>query len=249
MTPEIWQEIQSSPELVKDMLDDLKRGNHYYSAIETDKGVLLFDNDMDGEWQFKNYMYKYVENGFFEPDFSLKSLTIHELSGWPSVMEGKVNLCKDDSEDRMNEDTMEPFVYQDKTVLKNVVESTTYALAPTWKNYHKLTDAEKGLGLTRSPDNYDRMTLLFIKEQGYPIDGLVDEYPDNFSFHDKFEEIESRMLGRNRWEMYDEMQEKAKKLAGDLLNEHFPDMRQSMEVKEVKVENSMMERKNKGLRI
>ena len=30
------------------MLDDLKRGNHYYSAVETDKGVLLFDDNTNG---------------------------------------------------------------------------------------------------------------------------------------------------------------------------------------------------------
>lgn len=81
------------------MLDDLKRGNHYYSAVETDKGVLLFDDNTNGEWQFNSYMYKYVENSFFEPDFPLKSLAVHELSGWPSLMEGKINLCKNERGD------------------------------------------------------------------------------------------------------------------------------------------------------
>lgn len=57
------------------MLDDLKRGNHYYSAVETDKGVLLFDDNTNGEWQFNSYMYKYVENSFFD-DFPLKSLAV-----------------------------------------------------------------------------------------------------------------------------------------------------------------------------
>ena len=33
-------------------------------------------------------------NSNYEPDFPLKSLAVHELSGWPSLMEGKVNLCK-----------------------------------------------------------------------------------------------------------------------------------------------------------
>ena len=73
-----------------------------------------------------------------------------------------------------------------------------------------MTDAGKGLGLTRSQHNYDRMTLLYIMDKGYPRDGLTDEYPDEFSFHEKFEKIENKLLGRNRWDVYDELQEKAK---------------------------------------
>ena len=75
-------------------------------------------------------------------------------------------------------------------------------------------------------DNYDRMTLLYIMDKGYPRDGLMEEYPDNFSFHEKFERIENKLLGRDRWDVYDEIQEKAKKLAGSLLKDHFPNMRQ-----------------------
>ena len=69
------------------------------------------------------------------------------------------------------------------------------------------------------------MTLLYIMDKGYPRDGLIDEYPDNFSFYDKFEKIENKLLGRNRWDVYDVMQEKAKKLAGKLLKEHFSEIR------------------------
>ena len=35
----MWQEIKSSPEVVAEMLDDLKNGNTYYTGVETDKGV------------------------------------------------------------------------------------------------------------------------------------------------------------------------------------------------------------------
>ena len=51
-------------------------------------------------------------------------------------------------------------------------------------------------------------------DKGYPRDGLTDGYPDEFSFHEKFEKIENKLLGRNRWDVYDELQEKAKKLEG-----------------------------------
>lgn len=134
--------------------------------------------------------------------------------------------------------------FQDRSVLKNATDSETYDLASTWENYYRLTDAGKGLGLTRSPDNYDRMTLLYIMDKGYPRDGLIDEYPDNFSFHEKFEKIEKKLLGRDRWDVYNEMQEKAKKLARKLLKEHFPETRQKADVKEKAVVQ-----KSKGIKM
>ena len=69
-------------------------------------------------------------------------------------------------------------------------------------------------------------------DKGYPRDGLIDEYPDNFSFHEKFEKIENRLSDRNRWDVYDVIQEKAKKLAGKLLKEYFPEIRQKADLKE-----------------
>ena len=93
-------------------------------------------------------------------------------------------------------------------------------------------------------DKSDWMTLLYIMDKGYPRDGLIDEYPDNFSFYDKFEKIENKLLGRNRWDVYDVMQEKAKKLAGKLLKEHFSEIRRKTDVKEKE-----HVKKNKGIKI
>ena len=81
-------------------------------------------------------------------------------------------------------------------------------------------------------------------DKGYPRDGLTDEYPDEFSFHEKFEKIENKLLGRNRWDVYDVMQEKAKKLAGKLLKEHFSEIRRKTDVKEKE-----HVKKNKGIKI
>lgn len=58
------------------------------------------------------------------------------------------------------------------------------------------------------------------------MDGVIDEYPDSFSFHKQFEKIAGKLTGRDRWDVYDEMQEKAKRLAERLLKENFPAMRQ-----------------------
>lgn len=222
----MWAEIKSSPVAISDMLDDLKHGNKFYTGIETDKGMLLFSRDYVGNRQYGDFMAMNIEKRFFEPEFENKSLTVYELRGWPSLMEGKVNRCYDSYGDLLPLEKVPTDVFWDKSALKSVTDKETYDLSPTWENYARLTDNEKGLGLARSVDNYDRMTLLYIMDKGYPRDGLTDEYPDNFSFHEKFERIENKLLGRDRWNVYDEMQEKAKRLAERLLKENFPAMRQ-----------------------
>lgn len=226
------------------MLDDLKHGNTYYTGVETDKGVLLFSRDYVGNRQYGDFMATNIEKRFFEPDFEGKSLNVYELKGWPSLMEGKVNRCYDNYGCLLPLEKIPTDAFVDKSALKSVTDKDAYDLSPTWASYLMLTDAEKGLGLSRSVDNYDRATLLYIMDQGYPRDGLIDEYPDNFSFHEKFEKIESKLLGRDRWDVYDEMQEKAKKLAGKLLKEHFPETRQKTDIKEKAVVQ-----KSKGIKM
>ena len=186
-----------------------------------------------------------IERCFFEPDFEGKSLTVYELRGWPSLMAGKINLCYDDNDTLLLLEKIPPDAFLDKSALKSV-QTEVYDLSLTWENYARLPDNEKGLGLFQSVDNYDRMTLLYIMDKGYPRDGLIDEYPDNFSFHEKFERIENKLLSRDRWDVYDEMQEKAKKLAGKLLYEHFPDTRQKEDaIPKMKVEKEIP-KKSKG---
>lgn len=234
------------------MLDDLKHGNKLYTGVETDKGVLLFSRNYEGNHQYGAFMEANIEKRFFEPDFEGKPLTVYEIRGWPSLMAGKINRCYDsyDSYDSLLPlEKIPADAYLDKPALKSVTDKEVYDLSPTWENYARLTDNEKGLGLARSVDNYDRMTLLYIMDKGYPRDGLIDEYPDNFSFHEHFEEIENKLLGRDRWNVYDEMQEKAKTLAASLLHEHFPNMRRiEKEAPEVKAEKAS-EKKSRGIKM
>ena len=197
-----------------------------FQVLATDKGVLLFSRDYVGNRQYGDFMATHMEKRFFEPEFEGKSLTVYELRGWPSLMEGKVNRCYDSYGDLLPLEKVPADAFWDKSALKSVTDKETYDLSPTWENYARLTDNDKGLGLARSVDNYDRMTLLYIMDKGYPRDGLIDEYPDHFSFHEKFERIEKKLLGRDRWTVYDEMQEKAKRLAERLLKENFSAMRQ-----------------------
>lgn len=245
----MWREIKSSPVAMADMSDDLKHGNKFYTGVETDRGVLLFSRDHVGERQCNVFLVMNIEKRFFEPDFEGKSLTVYELRGWPSLMEGKVNRCYDDYGCLLPLEEIPADAFVDKSALKNVTDTETFNLSPTWENYARLTDNEKGLGIARSVDNYDRMTLLYIMDKGYPRDGLVDEYPDNFSFHGKFEKIENKLTGRDRWDVYDGMQEKAKRLAERLLKENFPAMQQKEAATPERKAGKETPRKSKGRKI
>ena len=159
------------------MLDDLKHGNKFYTGVETDKGVLLFSRNYEGNHQYGAFMEANIERHFFEPDFEGRPLTVYELRGWPSLMAGKINRCYDDYDNLLPLEKIPSDAFLDKSALKSITDKEVYDLSPTWENYARLTDSEKGLGLLRSMDNYDRMTLLYIMDKGYPMDGLTNEYP------------------------------------------------------------------------
>lgn len=225
LTPNLWQEIINSPH-IPEMLEDLKQGNRYYMGIETEKGVLLFGRDAFGQHQANNYLQKNIGDCFFEPDFKGETLTVYELRSWPSLMEGKVNLCGDKYGMSFTPDEIPQSAYMERSALRNITDTETYNLAPTWKNYQELVSGEGKLNLSSDADNYDIMTLLYIKEQGYPQSGMTHEYPNEFSFDENFESIEEELAGKTIYDSTDEIQGRAKELAGALLKAHFPDIRQ-----------------------
>ena len=77
----MWEAIKSSPVAVADMLDDLKHGNKFYTGVETDKGVLVFGRNYEGNHQYGAFMEANIERRFFEPDFEGRLLTVYELRG------------------------------------------------------------------------------------------------------------------------------------------------------------------------
>lgn len=89
------------------------------------------------------------------------------------------------------------------------------------------------------------MTLLYIMVRLSERRTVEELAQDKLQFlRRNSEKIENKLLGRNRWDVYDVMQGKAKKLAGKLLKEHFPEIRRKTDVKEKE-----HVKKNKGIKI
>ena len=130
LTPNLWQEIINSPH-IPEMLEDLKQGNRYYMGIETEKGVLLFGQDIFGQQLSNNYLQNNIEEHFFKPDFKGETLTVYELRSWPSLMEGKINLCGDKYSMILTPQEIPQNAYIEKSALRNITDTETYHLAPT----------------------------------------------------------------------------------------------------------------------
>ena len=78
------------------------------------------------------------------------------------------------------------------------------------------------------------MSLLYIKENGYPKGGLVCEYPDDFSYENEFQDLSWSF---SKIDSDEKIQQGYKALADELLQRHFPYIRQS----EAKEENKKSE--------
>jgi len=72
-------------------------------------------------------------------------------------------------------------------------------------------------------DNFDIMSLLYIKENGYPEDGLVCEYPYDFSYENEFQDLSWSF---SKLDSDEKIQQGYKALADELLQKHFPNIRQ-----------------------
>lgn len=229
------------------MLEDLQQGNKYYTGIETEKGILLFGRDLFGQHQSNNYLQRNIEEPFFNSDLKGDTLTIYELRSWPSLMEGKINLCEDKFGVAFTSEEIPQNAYIEKSALRNITDTEMYNLAPTWKNYHELTGYDTGLNLSSSADNYDLAILLYIKDKGYPQGGMFHEYPNEFSFSEYFEDIEEKLAEKKVYDSTDELQEQAKLLAVNLLKVHFSDIRQENQGDKIVVEKTI--KTPKGLRL
>lgn len=75
------------------------------------------------------------------------------------------------------------------------------------------------------------MSLLYIKENGYPEDGLVCEYPDDFSYENEFQDLSWSF---SKMDSDEKIQQGYKALADELLQKHFPNIRQPEAKEEIK---------------
>ena len=112
----------------------------------------------------------------------------------------------------------------DKDIVQFSTSVEEYNLEPTWENYASLTEERNGFEPICSVDNFDIMSLLYIKENGYPEDGLVCEYPYDFSYENEFQDLSWSF---SKLDSDEKIQQGYKALADELLQKHFPNIRQT----------------------
>ena len=111
----------------------------------------------------------------------------------------------------------------DKDIVQFSTSVEEYNLEPSWENYASLTEERNGFEPICSVDNFDIMSLLYIKENGYPEDGLVCEYPYDFSYENEFQDLSWSF---SKLDSDEKIQQGYKALADELLQKHFPNIRQ-----------------------
>ena len=185
-----YMTTKNNPEMAKVLMDRFMQGNTSYLGIETNKGVLLFSNYGKGEQQSEQFLQN-LANDFYHPYFGYNKLVLHTINTWPSLTEGKVDLCYKELLLENNEDIPDnAFVSDD--ILNYSCKEIEFDLTPTWRNFNRLIEENPYSPLQVSPENYEIMTLqCFADPPATPAESVVDysKFVTDFSRAYEFLEV------------------------------------------------------------
>lgn len=203
-----------------------------WTAVETPKGVLLFSQSEQGERRFRDFM-QYASDRFYDPAFTVDELRIYDLPKFDPSLKRLVNkLPMLGHTDYLADRPDEPWpatVMAEPAVLGNAAIRTRLDMAPTWHNYHRLTDPNGDFRLKVSQPNGDIANLLFVQVRGCLPDGFADFYPFGTGLREVFRPIEKALGDAPTREETEAMQRDARSTATFLLNTRYPKRRQSTE--------------------
>lgn len=206
-----------------------------WTAVETPKGILLFSQTEQGERRFRNFM-QYVADHFYNTAFAVDELRIYDLPHFDPSLKRLVNKLPmlgptDYLADRPDEQ-WPVRVMAETTVLGNAAIRTRLDMAPTWQNYHRLTDPNGDFKLHARQPNGEIANLLFVQERGCLPDGFADFYPFGTGLREVFRPIEKALGDAPTREEAAALQRDARRTATFLLNTRYPQRREIPEAVE-----------------
>lgn len=200
-----------------------------WTAVETPKGVLLFSQSEQGERRLRDFM-QYVADHFYNPAFALEELRIYDLPQFDPSLKGLENkLPMLGRTDYLADRPEEPWTAKmmaDCSVLGNAAIRSRLDMAPTWRNYYRLTDPSGEFGQKVTSPNGDIANLLFVQEKGCLPDGCADTYPARMRLCEAFRPIEKALADAPTREETETLQREARMTAAYLLNTRYPQRRQ-----------------------
>lgn len=166
--------LKNNPAMAEALMNRFMQGNSSYLGIETNKGLLLFSSEYDkGEELSKKFLQNLADD-FYSPDFGYNKLVIHKINTWPSLTEGKIDLCKQEILLKNNQEIPDN-VFVPEDILNYSYKKWEFDLTPTWKNFNKLIEESHYLPLEISPENYEIMILqCFADPPATHAESIVD---------------------------------------------------------------------------
>ena len=195
-----------------------------YHGIETDKGVVLFDGTKRGEELQQKYIDFHVANFF---DARLDVTFLNKMDVIPDAGQlGKVNP----ELDALYADGPEPFgmlpasAYCDKNDFKAVCVNNEYNMAPENELFITFAGLDKDI-ITLPTETYDISALLYLSDPDCQDPEIVDEWPNFFSYHDRFDPLDEKFRDAATDIERKEIMNDVRILASQILKEDFSHIR------------------------
>ena len=186
-----------------------KQAKQFYTIVETEQGIRVFNDGLSGTRKFRNYLQSTADNFYSGSLQNVESLNIYRIE----TVSRRMLELSNGNQTSMPQATME--------ILANYKPSVTFDMHPTGENLDRFITAN---ALELSARNWNIMTLQDIADRGYahlPAD-------ESFAYKKDFLPVEKsiREITRQRdlrrdypfQQKMDGLQTAAKSLAGTLLN-------------------------------
>lgn len=207
-----------------------------YTAVATDRGVMLFSQTTMGEKALHSYMQECARN-FFDPARGTETLKLYEVTNPTAEVADMADnyIDKVSRRDQRSDDAGLHFSrceatsdkMLDRSVLEGAVCTEKYDMRPDFHNLDRFTGENT---LVVDQKNYDVAALLYIAENGYG-NHLAADYFHPFGFEKEFQALADKLddtmraKGENPQSSHDfgyaALQKQAKEMARDILHTDF----------------------------
>lgn len=190
-------------------------------GIETDKGVLLFDNSVKGRNLMQDYKYFFIGN-FFDNRLDITFLKTLELVPDEEQM-AKINpniyiLSSQESFGKLSDSD-----YTDIKDISIVQEIKQYDMSATIENFVDLAGLNDRMILL-PPDTNDIRGLLWLSNPECKSPEIQD-FPNSFSYHHKFRPLAERFVNAPTEQDREAIMKVTRVSAQQILKEDFPNIR------------------------
>lgn len=201
---------------------------HDYTGIETDRGVLLFDNTGTGKRLRQKYREFFTAN-FFDPRLT-RTTFFRMLDVIPTgIPQAKIN--PDIDFDTLYRTEPEPFgelpaeCYMDIREIGIFSERERYDMSATWQNFVSLAGMDKDGNIFLPEHTCNIGCLLFLSSPDCEDPTIRDLFPNFFSYRDWFDALTERFVKAADETEKAQTMEAIRRRAVHLLKQDYPNIR------------------------